>query len=305
MIKAIMTDRSLCALMKILIKMEVFMHFDRGRINSDNLSRICLVMFLLCLLPCAVLCGCRTEVDDKDLKNTRVVVRQKIEFQEEIPAENEVEAEPAVQELKVDENSIPESEISKSEPNSPQENAVSEPVSAQERAVPLPRKDGFYIIQKGDSLFAVADRSDVYGDSLKWVSLFRINFKELKGFMAAEDGFEHQMLPEGLELRYVTEKEAVKNSSMIGNKCWVVNVFSSQDPEKIAMPAISLIKNGYHAYLAFAEVKGKKWIRLRVGFYGDRSDALSEKKKIMAFLQINDMWIDRMDHNELVQFAGY
>ncbi|HOP46561.1 MAG TPA: SPOR domain-containing protein [Desulfobacteraceae bacterium] len=280
--------------MKILIKMEVFMHFDRGLINRDNLSRICLVMFLLCLLPCVVLCGCRTEADDKDLKNTRVVVRQKIEFQEELPAENEVEAEPAVQEIKVEENSIPETEISKPEPGLTRENAVS-----------VRRKDGFYIIQKGDSLFAVADRSDVYGDSLKWVSLFRINFKELKGFMAAEDGFEHQMLPEGLELRYVTEKEAVKNSSMIGNKCWVVNVFSSQDPEKIAMPAISLIKNGYHAYLAFAEVKGKKWIRLRVGFYGDRSDARSEKKKIMALLKMNDIWIDRIDHNELIQFAGY
>ena len=284
------------------------MHFDRGRINSDNLSRICMVMFLLCLLPCAVLCGCRTEADNKDLKNTRVVVRQKIESQEEIPQASEIEAEPEGQKNKADEvkaepvvmenrakeNSISESGISEAEPNPPKENAVS-----------VPRKDGCYIIHKGDSLFTVADRSDVYGDSLKWVSLFRINFKELKGFMAEEDGFEHQMLPEGLELSYVTEKEAVKNSSMIGNKFWVVNVFSSQDPEKVAMHAISLIKNGYHAYIASAEVKGKKWIRLRVGFYGDKSDALSEKKKIMAFLQINDMWIDRMDQNELVKFAGY
>lgn len=281
------------------------MHFDRGRINSDNLSRICLVMFLLCLLPCVVLCGCRTKVDDKDLKNNRVVVRQKIEFQEENPQAKEVEAEPVVQENKVKENSIPETEISKVEHGLPQGNDISEPVSTRENAVSVPRKDGYYIIQKGDSLFAVADRSDVYGDSLKWVSLFRINFKELKGFMAAEDGFEHQMLPEGLELSYVTEKEAVKNSSMIGNKCWVVNVFSSQYPEKVAMYAISLIKNGYHAYIASAEVKGKKWIRLRVGFYGDKSDARSEKEKIKALLKINDMWIDRIDQNELVKYAGY
>jgi hypothetical protein len=183
------------------------------------------------------------------------------------------------------------------------------PDSLKEEKKPEKKKqakaiDGYYKIRKGDSLFKVAGREDVYGNPMKWPSLFRLNMGGFSG-MGLSDDFEHKDLPVGLGLRFVTSDEAAKNLAKLGRKVWVVNVLSSRTSKKIVPAALKLMKNGYRVYISSAVVKGQEWMRLRVGFFGDRPKATAAGKKIMSVLEADDAWVAKLGELELKGFGGY
>jgi hypothetical protein len=173
-----------------------------------------------------------------------------------------------------------------------------------EKQGPAKAKDGYYQIRKGDSLYKVAGRKDVYGNPMKWPSLFRLNMGGLSG-MGMSDDFQHKELPAGLGLRFVTAKEASENLAKLGKKVWVVNALSSRTPKKIVPAALRLMKNGYRVYISSAVVKGQKWMRLRVGFFGDRSEASAEGKRITSLLEADGAWVARLEEQEIKEFGGY
>jgi len=123
--------------------------------------------------------------------------------------------------------------------------------------------------------------------------------------MGLSDEFEHKELPAGLGLRFVTSDEATENLTKLGKKVWVVNVLSSRTPKKIVPAALKLMKNGYRVYISSAVVKGQEWMRLRVGFFGDRSKASAAGKKIISLLEADGAWIARLEEQELKEFGGY
>jgi hypothetical protein len=66
-------------------------------------------------------------------------------------------------------------------------------------------------------------------------------------------------------------------------------VNEAQAAETAALPtAIRLVNDGYPVYLTRAKVKGKDWMRLRVGFFKNRTEATTEAKKIMGLLKLAD-----------------
>jgi septal ring-binding cell division protein DamX len=86
----------------------------------------------------------------------------------------------------------------------------------------------------------------------------------------------------------------------------VVNVLSTTSKKgKIVKDAVKLIKNGYPAYITSARVKGKEWVRLRVGFYKNRNDALKAGKKMQAMLNLDDSWAANIKKAELDEFGSY
>ena len=167
--------------------------------------------------------------------------------------------------------------------------------------------DGYYLVHKGDSLFEIAGRKGVYGNPLKWPTLFRLNMDKFVHVEMSDD-FERKGLPEGLKLKFVTPQQARKNLSNQADRLWVVNVISTQDPRKIVSPAIVLMKLGYQVYITKAMVKGKEWIRLRVGFYKDKAKAISAMESIASVSTIQDAadaWVTRIGQSELEEFGGY
>jgi hypothetical protein len=164
--------------------------------------------------------------------------------------------------------------------------------------------EGHYRVRKGDSLYRIAGRKAVYGDSLKWTSLFRHNSERFSDMEVTED-FPHKMLPQGIELRFVTAEEAEKNLSKFGNDAWVVNVLSSNSSEGVVVPAIALMKKGLPVYIDRAKVKGKSWIRLRVGFFRNRQAADSASRKILSILNVKAAWVTKAQNEELRKFGGY
>ena len=219
------------------------------------------------------------------------------------------EAEVAAQELIKEPISAP---LQDEMPSEPEEEfpAVSETtgLEGEEIASKVPAsevKEGYYVTQEGDSLSIIAGSSEVYGDPLKWPSLLRLNIRAF-GESEIGKGFQDKELNEGLELKFVTPREAEENLTDLGRKRWAINVFSIQRPASIAPYVARLIRNGFHAYITEAEVNEKEWTRLRVGFFEDHEEAGRNAEMIGPLL---DMTVEPMavkiSDSELDRFGGY
>jgi hypothetical protein len=179
------------------------------------------------------------------------------------------------------------------------------PAEHQEEPGDTKQEDGHYRVQKGDSLFSIAGRKDVYGDPSKWPSLYRLNMDQLSKIEEAHKGLNQEALPEGLDLRFVTAQDAKENLAELGQKSWVVNVLSSRTAEKLLPPALKLMQNGYRVYIITVEVKGEEWMRLRVGFFADKPEAAEAGREIMSLLNSGKPWIVKIDQKELEEYGGY
>lgn len=166
-------------------------------------------------------------------------------------------------------------------------------------------KEGYYITQEGDSLSIIAGYSEVYDDPLKWPSLFRLNIEEFEETEITKS-FQDQELAEGLELKFVTPREAEENLAELGRKLWAVNVISVQRPAWIAPYISSLTRNGFRAYITEAEVNGREWTRLRVGFFEDHAEAKRNGETIWSLLNMTSEPMPvKISDSELNSYGGY
>ena len=85
----------------------------------------------------------------------------------------------------------------------------------------------------------------------------------------------------------------------------MVNVLSTRNEKTIVKPTVTLINRGYYAYVTSAIVKGKKWLRLRTGFYENRQKALADSTKLMEQLHLEGAWVTKVDKDEFEKVVGY
>ncbi|MFH1349489.1 MAG: SPOR domain-containing protein [Pseudomonadota bacterium] len=163
---------------------------------------------------------------------------------------------------------------------------------------------GTYLVKKGDSLSRISGMKEVYGDPLKWPILLRFNLDRL-GTLKMDENLPEQDLPDGMKLQFLFSEAALKRAKEVGQSTWVVNVHSAPISKDLNLTAIRLVREGYHAYITKAEIKGKEWLRLRVGFFKTKADAEREGKKINKILQLEDSWYARAELSELQDYAGY
>jgi len=163
---------------------------------------------------------------------------------------------------------------------------------------------GYYTVKKGDTLSSIAGKKEVYDDPLKWPILYRFNLDKLGNIQAGQD-FANIEIPEDLRIRFLTSAEVKQNLKNRIHGLWVVNIISATTNKKIVPAAVKLIQEGYPVYIASAKVKGKDWMRLRVGFFKDREEANTNGKKIMEIINLTDSWSTKVDEKELEEFGGY
>ncbi len=164
-------------------------------------------------------------------------------------------------------------------------------------------RTGSYLVQKGETLAAVAGKSDVLGDPLKWPILYRLNAHSLD--LPPAGHLPDVPLQEGLKLRTPTAEEAARNKEKRSGSDWVVNVLSGATNAEVVPAVVKLAKTDYPFYVATARVNEKEWMRVRVGFFKTKDEAESEGKKIMQVLGLQDCWVTKPGKNELLEFAGY
>ena len=298
------------------------MNFDGDNPKGKPLSlliRLIVAVFCIC---CALvfLAACSKE-EQKEVQKPKVVVPIEKPAQKSSPAA--LAKEDTSSETEETSTGVTETASLEEKPS-----ASRSFIEKPDEPIAIKEEDGYYKVQKGDSLFKIARRKDVYDDPLKWPSLFRLNMDSLgemkvaKAFnvkwsslfklnpdtsdaMKVLEAFETEELPEGLNLKYVTEKEAKENLDKAVQKIWVVNAISSQNTKSLVPPAISLMKNGYRVYISKAIVEEQDWMRLRVGFYETYQEAADVGKKIMSMLGENEAWVTRIAQSELEEFGGY
>jgi tetratricopeptide (TPR) repeat protein len=180
------------------------------------------------------------------------------------------------------------------------------PTTEQLEEVSIPEvKEGYYITKKGDSLSIIAGHSEIYGDPLKWPSLFRLNVEEFDESEIGKD-FQDKELAEGRELKFVTPREAEENLKKLGRKRWAIHVLSVQKPASIPPYVSKLTRNGFHAYITEAEVNDKEWTRLRVGFFEDYEEAKRNADMIRPLLSKTiKLTVVKISDSELDRFGGY
>ncbi|MCD6561169.1 MAG: SPOR domain-containing protein [Deltaproteobacteria bacterium] len=166
------------------------------------------------------------------------------------------------------------------------------------------KKVGYCKTQKGDSLFKIAGRKDVYGDSNKWPSLFRLNMDLLNEIISDKDSL-HKELPEGLELNFILPSRLNENLLAVKGMDWVISAHSGRSLKKIVPISIMLMKNGYKVYITRATVRGEAWMRVRVGFFKDQSEAKAAADKIMTILKTSNSWVLRTGKVEKEEYGGY
>ena len=165
-------------------------------------------------------------------------------------------------------------------------------------------REGYYKVIKGDTLFKIAGKEEAYGNPFKWPSLFLHNMGILKD-MEVSGNFDKKELPEGLDLKFTTSKEAMKNLKKLKQKPWAVNIFSSQTTQEMVPLAVKLMKKNYPVYIVKAKIKGANWIRLRVGFFKNAAEARVVSKKISSIVDVHDAWITKIEKKEFEEFGGY
>jgi len=166
-------------------------------------------------------------------------------------------------------------------------------------------KEAFYKVRKNDSLSDIAGRQEVYGDALKWPSLFRLNRSALEK-MRVTESFPVEKLPEGLRLKYVSRDEAATRLAEVADKLWVLDVASAKSMNGVVPSAILLMRKGYHAYLTRSQLAGEEWIRLRGGFYRDILEALKVSDEVKALLNLAETPMPvKIERKELERFAAY
>ena len=299
------------------------MHFGGDDSSGKLLSLIRLLVAVFCLAAPLFFGAACSKEEQKEVQMPRVVV----------PITNPVREIPQVALASERLNNEPEEtptavtetvslEDEERQPDSPSE------IETPEGQEVLKEEDGYYKVQKGDSLSKVAGSEDVYGNPLMWPSLFRLNMDRLGGMKVAKafdlkwsslfrlntdssngvnvlENFEAEELPEGLKLKFITEKDAKENLAEVAQKIWVVSVISSQNMKSLVPPAITLMKNGYRVYISEARVKGQDWMRLRVGFFATHQEATEEGEKIMSLLGEDETWVTRIAQSELENYGRY
>lgn len=186
-----------------------------------------------------------------------------------------------------------------------EERAIETPeADAREKEEAMENVIGCYVVRKGESLATIAEREDVYGDPLKWPILYRLNMDKLGELQPAE-GLPHREAPDGLRLRILSPDEIRENLTRIGQNVWVASVLSGTTDREIIPAAITLMRNGYSVYITRAKVREKDWMRLRAGFFKNRTEADMEAKKIRSLLNVHDSWITNVGKQELEEFGGY
>jgi len=189
------------------------------------------------------------------------------------------------------------------EPKGPAPSAVAAVASPTESRVLA--KEAFYKVRKNDSLSDIAGHQEVYGDALKWPSLFRLNRSALEK-MKVTESFPVEKLPEGLRLKHVGRDQAAEQLVEAADKLWVVDVASDKSMNGVVPSAILLMRKGYHAYLTKSQLAGEEWIRLRVGFYKDILEALKVSNEVKVLLNVPETPMPmKIDRKELERFAGY
>lgn len=101
------------------------------------------------------------------------------------------------------------------------------------------------------------------------------------------------------------EKQTKENASVkktLNDHVWVVNVLSTQDDKKLWEVFTLLSQYPYRVYTYTAQVKGKDWKRIRIGFFRSKQKAEVIGREISKKHGLPSPWIVRLGPEEMKKY---
>jgi len=95
----------------------------------------------------------------------------------------------------------------------------------------------------------------------------------------------------------VSKPEAPPEEKAIGS--WVVHIASFTSKEEAQSMVERLKGGGHNAYLTESNIKGKRWYRVRVGFYQTEDETRTIGREISTKYHIRDMRIVKLGKKDL------
>ena len=95
------------------------------------------------------------------------------------------------------------------------------------------------------------------------------------------------------------KRSPAKTAPPIGS--YVISVASFTFKDSATKFKNRLRAAGHNAYVIGADIKGKRWYRVRIGFFKSYSDAKAEVKKVTASFDASGAWITKASKSELSQ----
>ncbi len=275
--------------------------------SPQNIIRLLPVMVLIILLLGFWLGCSRDEKPESQKKSPKVV--QSIATtaaKKEQPVKESSELDKTEPAEEKEEKPKPEIEKSESKTIQPDEIRLKETIDSEKtedvRGDKIPAN--LYTVKPGDNLALIAGRDDVFGDPLMWPILYRLNYEQLKP-LSGSDNLPHRELSQGMKLNIITEIEQKRNLEEKKNKFWVVNVLSSPIEKEINQEVNRLIEKGYPVYIAKLYIEGKKWQRLRIGFFQTKNEADKFGQDMMSKIKLPAFWSAKIGEIEFGKYAGY
>ncbi len=94
-----------------------------------------------------------------------------------------------------------------------------------------------------------------------------------------------------------------KPLALLLKKPWVVNAASFSTASEAAGFASSLRDAGFNAYVTEFTKDGKKWHRVRAGFFPTRQEAQKASKSLVAKYKVKSPWATKADAKEIAKNA--
>lgn len=98
-------------------------------------------------------------------------------------------------------------------------------------------------------------------------------------------------------------KSQKKALALLLKQPWIVNVASFSTSSEAAGLASTLREAGFNAYLTEFTKDGKKWHRVRVGFYSTKREAVQASKAIAAKHRVKSPWVAKAAKEEIIKNA--
>ncbi|MCR4287651.1 MAG: SPOR domain-containing protein [Deltaproteobacteria bacterium] len=98
-------------------------------------------------------------------------------------------------------------------------------------------------------------------------------------------------------------KPRKKELALLLKQPWVVNVASFSTSSEAAGLSSRLAEAGFNAYLTEFTKDGKKWHRVRVGFYSAKRGAVQASKAIATKHRVKSPWVAKAAREEIIKNA--
>ena len=94
-----------------------------------------------------------------------------------------------------------------------------------------------------------------------------------------------------------------KELALLLKQPWVVNAASFSTSSEAVVLSSRLTEDGFNAYVTEFTKDGKKWHRVRVGFYSTKRGAVHASKAIAAKHRVKSPWVAKAAKEEIVKNA--